>query len=105
MMNKFWCFLLFIFTVNSFANDNFAINGKVLTEQGKPLTGVEVTVGDEIVTTSQDGTFLVKAKVAGTYQVVLSHPHYFPSVQTFSHFELAQASKNIQNISDITLVG
>jgi poly-gamma-glutamate capsule biosynthesis protein CapA/YwtB (metallophosphatase superfamily) len=104
MMNKFWSFLLFIFTVNSFANDNFAINGKVLTEQGKPLTGVEVTVGDEIVTTSQDGTFLVKAKIAGTYQVVLSHPHYFPSVQTFSHFELAQASKNIQNISDITLV-
>ncbi|NQZ23768.1 MAG: CapA family protein [Colwellia sp.] len=104
MMNKFWCFLLFIFTVNSFANDNFAINGKVKTEQGKPLAGVDITVGDKKVTTSHDGTFLIKAKVADSYQVVLSHANYFSSVQTFSHFELVQASKNIRNISDITLV-
>jgi len=104
MMNKFWCFLLFIFTVNSFASDNLAISGKVQTEQGKPLTGVEITVGDKKVTTSHDGKFLVNAKVADSYQVILSHPNYFSSVQTFSHFELAQASKNIQNISDITLV-
>ena len=104
MMNKFWCFLFFIFSVNSFANDNFAINGKVNTEQGKPLAGVDITVGDKKVTTGHDGTFLLKAKVADSYQVVLSHPNYFPSVQTFSHFELAQATKNIRNISDITLV-
>jgi len=103
-MNKFWCFLLFIFTVNSFASDNLAISGKVQTEQGKPLTGVEITVGDKKVTTSHDGKFLVNAKVADSYQVILSHPNYFASVQTFSHFELAQTSKNIQNISDITLV-
>jgi len=104
MMNKFWSFLLFIFTVNSFANDNVAINGKVLTEQGKPLAGVEITVENKKVTTSHDGTFLLKAKVEDSYQITLSHPNYFASVQTFSHFELAQSSKNIGNISDITLV-
>ncbi len=104
MMNKFWSFLLFIFTVSSVANDNFAINGKVLTEQGKPLAGVEIAVEDKKVTTRHDGTFLLKAKVADSYQIVLSHSNYFPSVQTFSHFELAQASKNMRNVSDITLV-
>jgi len=104
MMNKFWSFLLFIFTVNSFANDNVAINGKVLTEQGKPLAGVEITVENKKVTTSHDGTFLLKAKVEDSYQITLSHPNYFASVQTFSHFELAQSSKNIGKISDITLV-
>jgi len=104
MMNKFWFFLLLIFTVNSFANNHFSINGKVNTEQGKPLAGVKITVGDKKVTTAQDGTFLIEAKVADSYQVILSHARYFPSVQTFSHFELAQASQNIRNISDITLV-
>jgi len=104
MMNKFWCFLLFIFTINSFANDDFAINGKVLTEQGKPLTGVEITVGDKKVTTNSDGTFEVKANVADSYQIVLSHAKYFPSVQTFSHFELAQAADKLRSISDIILV-
>ena len=100
-MNKFWSFLLFIFTINSFANDNFAINGKVLNEQGKPLTGVEITVGDKKVTTRSDGSFIVKTNVADNYQIFLSHPNYFSNVQTFSHFELSQSLKII---SDITLV-
>ncbi len=104
MMNKFWSFLLFIFTVNSFANDNVAINGKVLTEQGKPLAGVEIAVENKKIITSHDGTFLLEAKLSDSYQISLSHPNYFASVQTFSHFELAQTSINIRNISDITLV-
>jgi len=104
MMNKLWSFLLFIFTAHSFANDNFAINGKVLTEQGKPLAGVEIAVENKKIITSHDGTFLLEAKLSDSYQISLSHPNYFASVQTFSHFELAQTSINIRNISDITLV-
>jgi len=96
--------LLLIFTVNSFAKDTFIINGQVNNENGKPLAGVNITVGDEKITTSDDGIYEITAKISESYQLVLTHPQYFPSVQTFSHFELSTFSKNHQNISDITLV-
>lgn len=86
-MNKLWSVLLLMFTVSSFANDTFVINGTVNNEQGKPLAGVGVQVGDKRITTSQKGTFVIDANVADSYQIVLSHPNYFSSVQTFSHFE------------------
>ena len=98
-MNKFWSVLLFMVTVNSFANGTFVINGKVITEQGKPLVGVDIKVGERNVTTTQKGTFVIHANISDSYQIVLSHPKYFPSVQTFSHFELSQNSTNLKNIS------
>ncbi|MBA6352475.1 MULTISPECIES: CapA family protein [unclassified Colwellia] len=103
-MNKFWSVLLFMVTVNSFANDTFVINGKVNTEQGKSLAGVDVQVGDKKVTTNQKGTFVIHANISDSYQIVLSHPNYFSNVQTFSHFELSQSLDKEKNISDITLV-
>lgn len=103
-MNKFWSALLLLFTVNSFANNTFVINGKVNTEQGKPLADVNITVGNKKVKTSSDGTFSINANTSDSYQVVLLHSNYFPSVQTFSHFELDQPSKKLTKISDITLV-
>ncbi len=103
-MKSFLSVLLLIFTVSSYANETFIINGQVNNEKGKPLAGVNITVGDNKITTSNDGTYVINAKAAESYQLVLMHPKYFPSVQTFSHFELSRFSKNQQNISDITLV-
>jgi len=99
-----WSVLLLIFTVNCFANDTFTIESKVITEQGKGLSGVSIIIGNKKVITNSDGMFSIKASIADSYQLVISHPKYFSNIQTFSHFELAQSSEKNSVMSDITLV-
>ncbi|WDE09570.1 CapA family protein [Thalassomonas haliotis] len=88
-------------SVNSFAKgkgeSNFTLAGSLVDEQGTPVAGAKVSTSDAAGVTDADGTFILKAVAAETYQLKFSHPDYFPVIQSFSHYELEQNAASLLN--------
>jgi len=91
-----------LFVVN--ASEIFTIKGRVLAENNKPIAKVNVSVGEQRVTSDKTGLFEIKVKLSDLYQVSFSKKNYFDSIQTFSHFELNTKNKGYGKLTDITLV-
>ncbi|KGJ96684.1 CapA family protein [Thalassotalea sp. ND16A] len=93
------CFVL----ISQFASAEVLIKGRLLTENQQPIVQAEVRFSGLSTKTDKQGYYQVKVDDADTYQLNFSKQGFYPSVQTFSHFELSnQASK--LTIADITLV-
>ncbi len=88
------------------ASNDLSIKGRLLDESGQPLSDVQVSVNKQTVLSNEQGKFVLPVIRHDVYQLNLDKKGYFPSVQTFSHFELfAKSVSNKQAvIADITLV-
>lgn len=102
LIASFWL----MFTGQVFANSNefFVIKGSVLNEAEQPIQSASVSVGDLEVLTNADGIFELKAPRSNTYQLIFSKADFYPSVQTFSHYELSNDAFEPQNLTSVTLV-
>lgn len=77
------------------------LTGKIISEDGKAVSGVKVKLSGKNVLTDKQGIYQLSTVVEDTYQLSLNKQNYFPAIQTFSHYELTQ---NSSTIADITLV-
>ena len=77
------------------------LTGKIISEDGKAVSGVKVKLSGKNVLTDKKGIYQLSTAVEDTYQLSLNKQNYFPAIQTFSHYELTQ---NSSTIADITLV-
>lgn len=77
------------------------LTGKIISEDGKAVSGVKVKLSGKNVLTDKQGIYQLSTAVEDTYQLSLNKQNYFPAIQTFSHYELTQ---NSSTIADITLV-
>ncbi len=53
-----------------------AINGQLLDSNGKPISGVTITIGDKTVTTDSNGNYQISGLPLGTYTVTASNEGY-----------------------------
>lgn len=102
LIASFW--LLFAGQVFANSNEFFTIKGSVLNETGQPIQSASVSVGEHEVLTNAKGVFELNAPKSSTYQLVFSKAKFYPSVQTFSHYELSNAAFQPQNLTSVTLV-
>ena len=77
------------------------LTGKIISEDGKAVSGVKVKLSGKNVLTDKQGIYQLSTAVEDTYQLSLNKQNYFPAIQTFSHYELTQ---NSSTIADIALV-
>ena len=91
--------LLMSFT--TFSAELITLTGKIISEDGKAVSGVKVKLSGKNVLTDKQGIYQLSTAVEDTYQLSLHKPDYFSAIQTFSHYELIQ---NSSTIADITLV-
>lgn len=103
-MRKIWLLPLSLLSLNAWAGDYFVLKGSVTDESNKPLTGVEINVGDVKTRTDKAGIFTLKAAKADVYKLKLEKPGFYRSVQHFSHFELSGQTAETNPISPIALV-
>ncbi len=80
------------------------ISGKVIDEYGSPISDVVIAVSDDSIKSTTDGLFTINTSQSRSYEIQLSHPNYFSSIQTFSHYELAKEQQQTATIFDISLV-
>ncbi len=94
------------FMTNVNASKDLSIKGRLLDESGQPLSNIVVSVNKQSVVTNKKGRFVLPVISNEIYQINVDNKDYFPSIQTFSHFELfAKALTNKQaSIADIALV-
>ncbi len=91
--------LLMSFT--TFSAELITLTGKIISQDGKAVSGVKVKLSGKNVLTDKQGIYQLSTAVEDTYQLSLHKSDYFSAIQTFSHYELTQ---NSSTIADITLV-
>jgi len=91
---------------NVSANEAHSIKGRLLNEVQQPLSNIAVTINNKSVFSDQHGHFVIPVNDEDIYQLSFENKGYFPSIQTFSHFELfsKKGTKKQASIADITLV-
>ncbi|WP_444929983.1 CapA family protein [Microbulbifer sp. SSSA002] len=82
------------------AAHNTVITGRVVDEQGKAITGVEINNNDGVVFTRK-GNFRLTLAAENIYQLKFSAAGYYPLTHTFSAHELTLSDGKIP---DVTLV-
>lgn len=96
----------FMANVNANTNTDLSIKGRLLNESGQPLSNIAVSVNGQSVMTNKQGNFVMPVANKDIYQLSFENKGYFPSIQTFSHFELfTQKTAGKQAlIADVILV-
>ncbi len=98
-------FITLFLSFASHARSPHNIIGTVINEQKGPLDDVSITIENASAITNNKGHFLIKAPTAETYQLIFSKAGYYPSIQTFSHFELSNhASLLNSKLTEVILV-
>lgn len=78
--------------------------GQIVSEQGSPLSSVQLNVNGNSVQTDSDGRYLIKTESVELYQIQIDENGYYPSLQTFSHAELISKQPKPFHIEPISLV-
>lgn len=101
MLRTIFCAFLVFISHHAFAFAQYTLQGKVIDEQAAALTDTKVVINGVTQSTDKSGQFSIELPSADIYQLKINKEGYFPSIQTFSHYELSQ---NAATIADITLV-
>lgn len=86
------------------AGQQFEITGAVFDEKHAPLVGVSVSVQDKVRHTDSNGRYSIAVARADLYRLNVKQKGFYPSLQTFSHFELVTPSQTKLAPGDIELV-
>ena len=103
LITIFWL-ITALWTVNVSANEEFIIQGRVVSENNNPLVNVSISVGNQKTFSFEDGRFSLTVQKNDLYQVIFNAEKHFKSIQTFSHYELISSRQSDGQIADITLV-
>jgi poly-gamma-glutamate capsule biosynthesis protein CapA/YwtB (metallophosphatase superfamily) len=95
--------ITFLVLFSQLASAEVMIKGRLITENQQPIVAAEVSVLAKKVNTDKQGYYQISVDDADIYQVNISKQGFYPSVQTFSYFELANQAIPLK-IADITLV-
>ena len=102
MLRIFSLLFISLFMASTLASpEQLTLSGKIINENGNAIAGVEIKLGDTSVRTDTTGKYQLSTLVKDIYQLSFNKENYFPTIQTFSHYELA---KQTAKIADITLV-
>ncbi len=101
MLRTFLCAFLVFCSHHVIAFEQYTLQGKITNEQAAALTEATIVVNGTTQHTDASGQFTIELPAADIYQLTISKKGYFPTIQTFSHYELSQ---NAATIADITLV-
>ncbi|QQX80058.1 CapA family protein [Shewanella sp. KX20019] len=102
MTFKLICCSVFLLSANvATAADLITLKGRVFTEADMPIARAQVSVGQQLVQTDNEGRYELKVAAAESYLLKLQAKGHYQGLQTFSHYELG-ASHN--TIGDIQLV-
>ncbi|GAA6205596.1 CapA family protein [Thalassotalea sp. SU-HH00458] len=103
-MKLLWVITFILGSVACQASELFTIKGKILNAKGHPIDGVVISLLDTKSKTDERGNFKLTTSITEIYQLKLAHPHYYPSIQTFSHYELTPTNSASTSVNDIYLV-
>lgn len=78
--------------------------GQIVSDEGQPLPSVQINVNGNSVHTDANGGFVFSTESAELYQIQIDKKGYYPSLQTFSHAELANQLPKPFHIAAISLV-
>ena len=85
------------------AHAQTVISGQVISEDGTPLVAL-IHIDGKQLPTSSGGSFTATVTDQSIYQIYISADGFYPSVHTFSKYELATALPTPNQIPAITLV-
>ncbi|WOH36838.1 CapA family protein [Thalassotalea fonticola] len=95
--------LVFFALISQFAFAEVIIKGRLLTENQQPIVQAKVSLSGSNTNTDKQGYYQINVADADIYRLDYSKEGFYPSVQTFSHFELTNQAAPL-TIADITLV-
>lgn len=84
--------------------ESVEISGRLLNEQQQPIANSKVTINQQQTSTDPNGYYRITAKPTDIYQISIKAKSYYPSIQSFSHYELFPQKSQSTNIANITLV-
>lgn len=90
--------------VSAHANTGFKLGGTIVDENQQPLVNAKVSVQGHQVTTDSQGNYRIGVSSADVYEVAISHQGFYQTLQTHSHFELANVQDKELTIEPIELV-
>ena len=96
-------FWLLVAPSQAFSEQIQKITGRILTEQQHAIAGSKIVINGQQTASKKDGSFSIEIPKNDSYQLAISKPGFYSSVQTFSHYELSHAVANFA-INDILLV-
>ena len=86
------------------ANDQLFIEGYIHTESKLGISGAKLSINGIKTSTFSDGSFKCLVPVVDIYQIKVRRNYFYPSVHTFSKWELDENQKKILEVPTITLV-
>lgn len=97
---------LLLFTVKLTAQNGFSINGKIINEQSKPLSSIQITLTNaddnsiaKIEITDNDGKFIIQNLKEGNYKVIVDDMEYSPYQSEAIILNAANPNVNLAPIS------
>ncbi len=97
---------LLLFTVKLTAQNGFSINGKIINEQSKPLSSIQITLTNandnsiaKIEITDNDGKFVIQNLKEGNYKVIVDDMEYSPYQSEAIILNAANPNVNLAPIS------
>lgn len=83
----------------------FTITGQVLSDNGMPLTGAEISIGEAHTKSTDSGGFSISVPASDLYSIRFAAEGHFPMLHSFSAFGLSRSGDGQSaGIPDVTLV-